>query len=129
MKVKSEVKELIVFSIIIGLISARLVQQAIFAPETYVENAIVIKVFFSSVNAILLAGLVLNYTQIYRDMPTPTSRIFLIFSFSLMLYALSANPIVHLMFGYKFIPLGPFTYIPDLFVTASTVTILYESYK
>lgn len=129
MKARSEMKAVIGFSIIIGLISSHLIQQAIFAPQAYVESAIIIKVFLSSMNAILLAGLVLNYTQIYRDMPTPTSRIFLIFSFSLMLYALSSNPIVHLMFGYKFIPLGPFTYIPDLFVTASTVIILYESYK
>lgn len=117
------------FAFITGLLAAYLSQQALFAPEQYVETAIAVKVFFSSANAILLAGLVLNYAQIYRKMPTSTSRIFLIFSSALMFYAISSNPIVHLLFGYEFIPLGPFTYIPDLFVTAATGAILYESYR
>ncbi|MDY6788577.1 MAG: hypothetical protein SVV03_01300 [Candidatus Nanohaloarchaea archaeon] len=129
MKTDTELKGVIGFSIIVGILSAYLTRQAIFAPQAYVESAIIFKVFFSSVNAVLLAGLVFNYIQIYRDMPTPTSRIFLIFSSALMFYAISSNPLVHLLFGYEFIPLGPFTYLPDLFVTAATVAILWESYK
>lgn len=129
MNIDAEMKGVIGFSLIVGLVSAYLTSQAVFAPEGYVESAIIIRVFFSSVNAVLLGGLVFNYIQIYRDMPTPTSRIFLIFSSALMFYAISSNPLVHLLFGYEFIPLGPFTYIPDLFVTAATVAILWESYK
>lgn len=129
MKAKTEMKGVIAFSLVVGLITAYLTNRAVFAPQTYVQSAIVIKVFFSSINAVLLAGLVFNYTKIYRDIPTHTSRIFLIFSSSLMFYAISSNPIVHLLFGYKFIPLGPFTYVPDLFVTAGTIAILWESYK
>lgn len=129
MKARTEMKGVIGFSLVIGLLSAYLTNQAVFAPQAYVQSAIVLKVFLASMNAILLAGLVLNYTKIYRDIPTSTSRIFLIFSSALMFYAVSANPLVHLLFGYQFIPLGPFTYVPDLFVTAGTIAILYESYK
>lgn len=129
MKARTEMKAVIGVSIVAGFLSAFLTNRAVFSPQAYVQSAVVIKVFFSTINAVLLAGLVLNYTKIYRGMPTNTSRIFLIFSSSLMFYAISSNPLVHLMFGYKFIPLGPFTYVPDLFVTAGTAAILYESYK
>ncbi|MFB6116175.1 MAG: hypothetical protein ABEK10_01570 [Candidatus Nanosalina sp.] len=129
MKTRHEMASVAGLAFITGLVAAYLSQQALFAPEQYVETAIAVKVFFSSINAVLLAGLVFNYTQIYRNMPTSTSRIFLIFSAGLMFYAISSNPLVHLIFGYEFIPLGPFTYIPDLFVTAATGAILYESYK
>lgn len=124
-----ELWTIIGFSIFMGLVSALMTHQAIFAPEAYVKGSIILKVFFASTNVFLLSGLAFNYFQIYMEMPTSTSRIFLIFSFGLMLYALSSNPLVHLLFGYSFIPLGPFTYVPDLFVTAATVSILYESYK
>lgn len=129
MNISQELKGIVGFAFLIGLVSAYLTRQAIFAPEAFVESAIIIKVFFSSINAILLAGLVFNYTQIYRDMPTSTSRIFLVFSSALMFYAISSNPLVHLLFGYEFIPLGPFTYVPDMFVTAASLSVLYESYK
>lgn len=129
MKARTEMKAIIVSSFLVGVLSAYLTNWAVFAPEAYIQSAIVIKVFFSSINAVLLAGLVFNYTKIYRDMPTHTSRIFLIFSSSLLFYAISSNPIVHLLFGYKLISLGPFTYVPDLFVSAGTIAILWESYK
>jgi hypothetical protein len=122
-------KVVVAISLVSGLLSAFLTNRAIFSPQAYVQSAIVIKVFFSTINAVLLTGLAVNYAKIYKNMPTNTSKIFLIFSSSLMFYAISSNPIVHLMFGYKFIPLGPFTYVPDLFVTAGTAAILYESYK
>lgn len=129
MKPRTEMMAVVSFSVAVGVVSAILTSNAIFAPVQLVKTAIVVKVFFSSMNAILLAGLVLNYAKIYRNMPTPTSRVLLIFSFGLMFYAISSNPLVHLIFGYEFIPLGPFTYIPDLFVTAATLSILYESYR
>jgi len=129
MKSNTEIKLIIATSLLAGLLSAYLANRAIFSPEAYLQSAVVIKVFFSSINAVLLAGLVFNYVRIYRDMPTGTSKIFLIFSSSLMFYAISSNPIVHLMFGYEVIPLGVFTYMPDLFVTAGTAAILFESYK
>ena len=129
MKPRTEMKTVIGISLLAGLMSAYLTNKAVFAPQAYVQSAITIKVFFSTINAVLLTGLVVNYTKIYRNMPTGTSKIFLIFSSSLMFYAISSNPLVHLFFGYRFIPLGPFTYVPDLFVTAGTAAILYESYK
>ena len=46
-----------------------------------------------------------------------------------LLYALSSNPLVTQMMGFKHgVGLGPFTFLPDIFTAAAVVILLYMSY-
>lgn len=87
------------------------------------------KVFFTSLNVVLLTALSFNYFIIYREMPNPMARGLFIFSLALTMYALTSSPIVHVLFGFDFIRLGPFTYLSDMFVAVAATVILYESYR
>ncbi|MFB6099674.1 MAG: hypothetical protein ABEK16_00225 [Candidatus Nanohalobium sp.] len=129
MKPEKEMYAVIGFSILVGIVCAVLTSRTIFSPVKFAETAVLAKVFLTSMNTVLLGGLTFNYLKIYRNMPTPTSRVFLIFSSALMMYALTANPLIQILFGFKLIPLGPFTYLPELFLTAATGSVLYESYR
>jgi len=104
-------------------------RNAVFSVFSFAETVVLIQVFFTSFNIILLSGLVANYVKIHREMPTSTSRSFLIFSGALLLYALASSPLVRVLLGFDTITVGPFTYLPDMFASAAILVILYESYR
>lgn len=89
-----------------------------------------VKVFFSTFTSVLLLVLLTMYARIYRNLPNRFTMSLLLFTVSLTLYALTANPLIALLFGFK--PpggLGPFTFLPDMFASVSVIILLYQSYK
>lgn len=129
MKSTTELLAVLTTAFLVGIASVLISQIAIFAPSRSLQTVVIIKVFFTSFNTVLLAGLALNYLRIYNDMNTPLSRSLLIFSLALMLYALTSSPLVHVLTGFEVISVGPYTFIPDLFVSFATLVILRESYR
>lgn len=129
MKPSTELKTVVATGLIFATLTAFFMRNTFFSIFNFAETVIIIKVFFTSLNIILLTGLLVNYVQIYREIPTSTSRSFLIFSCSLLLYALASSPLIRVLLGFETITIGPFTYMPDLFASLATLTILYESYK
>ncbi len=99
------------------------------AASPIISSILAAKVFFTSLNVVLLTALSFNYFIIYREMPNPMARGLFIFSLALTMYALTSSPIIHALFGFEIIRLGPFTYLSDMFVAVAATVILYESYR
>lgn len=129
MKEKYEIYTIGIAAVLTGLISIVLAQNAIFSPSRTLQTAMLLKVMFTSINIVLLLGLTANYLKIYRDMKTPISRSLAMFSSALMLYAVSSNPLIHVLMGFDIISVGLFTFLPDIFVTLAATIILRESYR
>lgn len=129
MKEKHEIYTIGIAAVLTGLISIVLAQNAIFSPSRTLQTAMLLKVMFTSINIVLLLGLTANYLKIYRDMKTPISRSLAMFSSALMLYAVSSNPLIHVLMGFDIISVGLFTFLPDIFVTLAASIILRESYR
>lgn len=129
MKNRTELLTIIAISTITALTSVVLAQTAIFSPSRVLKNVILAKVFFTTLNSILLLGLAGNYLKIYSGMKTPLSRSLLAFSTALLLYAITSSPLTHVLMGFEVISVGAFTFLPDIFVTAATLIILRESYQ
>lgn len=88
------------------------------------------RLFISTFNVLVLLALTWSYLGLYRDLPTRFTGSLLLFSVALLLYALSANPAVQVLFGFRGgTGLGPFTFLPDLFASVAVVVLLYQSYQ
>lgn len=129
MNKETELRTIIATGIVFATITTVLTGTSVSVPDEATQTLFIIKVFFTTFNTIILSGLTVNYLKIYRDIPSSTSRSLLIFSAALTLYAVSANPLMHIIFGFNVISIGPFTYLPDLFVAAASVLLLRESYR
>lgn len=116
-------------AILTAITSVIFAQNAIFSPNRALKTVILLKVFFTSLNVVLLLGLMANYLQIYSSLKTSLSRSLVIFSGALILYAITSSPLIHVLAGFEIISVGPFTFLPDIFVTIATVIILRESYR
>lgn len=91
---------------------------------------LIVKTFFSTFTTVLLIMLLLTYVRIYRGLPNRFTLGLLGFIVSLMLYALTANPLIALLFGFHpSVTLGPFTFLPNLFASVSVIILLQQSYK
>ena len=89
-----------------------------------------VKLFVSTFNVAVLLALSATYVSIYRDLPNRFTLSLLLFSVALLLYALTSNPVVHVLLGFRGSPLlGPFTFIPDLFAGVAIVVLLYQSHR
>jgi hypothetical protein len=81
----------------------------------------------STVNAGLVIFLLLTYVQIYLKTRAKFTMGLIIFTIALLLYAVTSNPLLHIMFGpYS---LGFFQALPELFTTIAVVIMLYLSMK
>lgn len=87
------------------------------------------KTIISSINFILLTFLIFTYIDIYKKTKSEFTIGLIIFSSTLLLYALFSNPLFHSLFGFFAFGLGPFAMLPDLFTCASSVVLLYLTYK
>ncbi|MFB6133147.1 MAG: hypothetical protein ABEJ44_07075 [Halanaeroarchaeum sp.] len=89
-----------------------------------------IRLFVSTFNVLAILALTAIYFSLYRGMPTRFTGSLLLFSVALFLYALSASPVIHLLFGFRGgTGLGPFVFLPDLFASVAAVVLLYQSYQ
>lgn len=99
-------------------------------PRPPLADLLVVKTFFSTFTTVLLIMLLLTYARIYRGLPNRFTLGLLGFIVSLMLYALTANPLIALLFGFhQLVTPGPFTFLPDLFASVSVIILLQQSYK
>jgi hypothetical protein len=69
------------------------------------------------------------YADIYRKTRSEFTVGLIIFSATLLLYALTSNPIVIRAFGFRLFGLGPFALLPDVFTFVALIILLYLSIK
>lgn len=93
------------------------------------EPVVQIKVFLSTFNLVVILALGWAYLSVYRSLPNPFTRSLLVVTLALFFYALASNPVISLLFGYRGLGLGPFTFLPDLFAAVAVVVLLYQSYQ
>jgi hypothetical protein len=94
-----------------------------------IEFFYIAKTVISTINAIILVFLIFVYIDIYRKTRSEFTVGLVIFSATLLLYALTSNPIVIRAFGFRLFGLGPFALLPDLFTLAALIVLLYLSIK
>lgn len=92
-----------------------------------------LKLLVSTFNLVLLVALTWTYASLYRDLPNPFTRSLILVTTALFSYALTSNPLVHVLLGFSLrgvvAGLGPFTVLPDVFASVAVVAFLYQSYK
>jgi hypothetical protein len=89
-----------------------------------------VRMFLSTYSVLLLVALTWSYVRMYRRLPNRFTVSLVLFTTALFLYAISSNPAVHLLFGFRGGPtLGPFVFIPDLFAALAVTILLYQSYQ
>jgi hypothetical protein len=88
-----------------------------------------VKTILSSINATLLVFLLATYVDIYKKLQSEFTIGLILFSLILLLYALSSNPLLQWLFGFRAFGLGPFAMLPDLFTTLALAVLLYLTMK
>ena len=119
----------LITALLVSIITSYMANNIFFVAEPIMEPVLLAKIFFTSFNIVVLTALTYNYFLIYQDVPTSMSRGLTMFSAALLLYALTSSPILHAAIGFENISIGIFTYVPDMFVSAASSIILYESCK
>ena len=88
-----------------------------------------IKTVLSSINATLLVILLATYTDMYIKLKSEFTFGLIVFSLILLFYALSSNPLLQWLFGFRAFGLGPFAMIPDLFTSLALAVLIYLTMK
>jgi hypothetical protein len=88
-----------------------------------------VKTVLSSINGTLLVFLLASYVGMYRKIRSEFTIGLILFSLILLLYALSSNPLLQWLFGFRAFGLGPFAMLPDLFTTLALAILLYLTMK
>jgi hypothetical protein len=88
-----------------------------------------IKTILSTINATLLVFLLATYVDMYTNLKSEFTFGLILFSLILLLYALSSNPLLQWLFGYRAFGLGPFAMLPDMFTTLALALLLYLTMK
>lgn len=96
-------------------------------PEELLRLLVRVQLFVTTFNLVLLLALTGAYLSIYRDLPNKYTRSLLVLCVALVLYAITSNPLLPLLFGFTPIPEGPFTFLPDLFVGFAIIMLYYQS--
>ncbi|MBS7629710.1 hypothetical protein KEJ23_07100 [Candidatus Bathyarchaeota archaeon] len=100
-----------------------------YPPPGDIELYYTVKTVISTVNVTLLAFLLATYIDIYRRVKSSFTIGLIIFCVVLLLYAFSANPIVHMLFGFRATMLGPFAMLSDLFACVALTVLLILTFK
>ena len=82
------------------------------------------KTIISFVNIVLILTLFGLYYRIYSEVRSRFTLGLLLLISVLLMYAITSNPLVHILFGYYTYGLGPFTVIPDIFTTIALIVLL-----
>ena len=91
------------------------------------ETYLLVKTIITSINLVLLLSVFIIYIRIYGNTGSKFSLGLIFFTIALMLYALTSNPILHAITGFRISGLGPFTILPDLFTLVASTILLYLS--
>jgi len=65
----------------------------------------------------------------YRKLKSKFTIGLILFSLTLLLYALTSNPLLQWIFGYQAFGLGPFAMLPEMFTTLAVAVLLYLTLK
>ena len=84
-----------------------------------------VKTILSTVNATFLIFLLATYFDMYRKIRSEFTVGLILFSLILLLYALTSDPLVQWLFGFRAFGLGPFAMLPDMFTTFALVMLTY----
>ena len=88
-----------------------------------------VRTILSSINASLLIFLLFSYVDMYSKMKSEFTIGLIVFSMTLLLYALTSNPLLQTVFGYHAFGLGPFAMLPDMFTTIALIVLSYLTMK
>lgn len=86
-----------------------------------------VKTMISLVNIVFILALMLIYRGIYRQVKSQFTIGLIVVMLVLLMYALTSNPLIQILFGYQAQGLGPFAMIPDIFATFGLGLLLYIS--
>jgi small-conductance mechanosensitive channel len=92
-----------------------------------IEAFYIAKTVISIVNTALIIALLYIYAKIYRNIESRFTAGLILTMFVLLLYAISSNPLLQVLVGFRAFGMGPFAMIPDMFATAALVILLYLS--
>jgi hypothetical protein len=81
----------------------------------------------SLVNMVISIPLLIVYAKLYRDLHSKFTLGLIVVILVLFFYAITSNPLLHIIFGYYTLGLGPFTILPDAFATVALLVLLYLS--
>jgi len=97
-------------------------------PSPLLDFAVHAELFLTTFNIVVLAVLARTYVHLYRDLPNKYTRSLIALSGALLMYAFASNPLVHRLVGFRSRPdIGPFLFLPDLFVGLAIVVLYYQS--
>ncbi len=86
-----------------------------------------VKTMVSLVNIVFIISLMFIYRGIYRQVKSQFTLGLIVVMLVLLMYALTSNPLIQILFGYHAQGLGPFAMIPDIFATFGLGLLLYIS--
>jgi hypothetical protein len=90
-----------------------------------IELYYTVKTVISTINITLLIILLILYIGMYTKTKSEFTIGLIIFSMVLLLNALTSNPMVDWIFGFRAFGLGPFAMLPDLFTCIALAILLY----
>jgi hypothetical protein len=88
-----------------------------------------VRTVITTINATIGVMLLVAYIDIYRKTKSQFTIGLSLFSLVLLLYALASSPLLHWVFGFRAIGLGPFAMLPDLFACVALSILLYLSLR
>jgi len=87
----------------------------------------VFKNVLTALDIVLLGALIFIYVSILRQMRSRLAFGMLIFSMAMLAQVLTSNPEIHHIWAFTGTGLGPFEYLPDMFVTVALAVLAYIS--
>ncbi|MDF1539024.1 MAG: hypothetical protein P1Q69_08980 [Candidatus Thorarchaeota archaeon] len=96
-------------------------------PPHIVASFIILKTMVSFINIALILLTLGIYLDIYRSVKSKFTLGLITMILLLLMYALTSNPLIHIIFGYQTIGLGPFAILPDIFTTIALLILFYLS--
>ena len=87
----------------------------------------IVKNVLTAVDIVLLGAIIVIYVGVLRQMRSRLAMGMLIFSMAMLAQVVSSNPELHHIMGFTPSGLGPFEYLPDVFVTAALSVLVYLS--
>ena len=87
------------------------------------------RTILTSLNATLLIILLFIYIDIFKNIRSEFTIGLILFSLVLLFYAITSNPLLQLLFGFRAIGLGPFAMIPDIFTSIALAILTYLTMK
>lgn len=85
------------------------------------------KAVIDTLNTVLILGIVVIHIGIYRRTGTKFSVGLVLFSTALLLYTIVANPLLHVVLGFRRIGFGPLFIVPDLLTLIASAILIYLS--